>query len=204
MSSLPGDIWINIIFPQLDSDNLASCSRVCKYWRRQIKTFLNKENNEPLIFPLLKLEDAYLSMKYKSYINNRLSASISPLYKHGNSIIHWYPDYTLNIHIELFRYSETLYYNFKLVWRIPFDGNVPKVYRCHTYDHVMKKIRGKISLTPGETDYVNVYHHTEIRLKNILYEVSRFKNIDFGYNPNTPQLSDETLKSYIKQLDPCI
>lgn len=202
MSFPPSDILINIIFPLLKSDDLASCSRVCKQWRRQIKTFLNKENNKHLIFPLLKLEDAYLSMEYKSYINGRLNSGIGPLYKHGNSIIYWYPDYALNIHIGLYLYSEIFYYNFKLVWRIPFDGNVPKVYRCHTYDYVMGKKQHKVSLTPGETEYVNVYHHMEIRLKDILYEVSRFKNIDFGYNPNTPQLSDETLKSYIKQLDP--
>jgi hypothetical protein len=98
----------------------------------------------------------------------------------------WFPTYTLNIMIA-----------FYFIWRISFDGQVPKVYRSHLYDHFMRKKQRGIQLTTGNMDYICRYEKTETILKVILLKLSRYNNIDFGYHPNNPQISNEEIISLL-------
>lgn len=201
MAEFPNDILINIIFPQLDSDNLAKCSRVCKQWRQQIKNFLNKKEHEELKFSLLKLEDAYLSDSYKKFLSDVIALFVLNKMKVDPVLVSWNPTYELSIHHHVQIPEGSKLYNARLVWRIPFDGNIPRVYRHHMYDYLVRKIQTS-TLTRIEILYLDYYAKLELNLKVMINYLSRHKNIDFGYHPNMPQLYDDSLTSVIKELDP--
>lgn len=168
--------------------------------------FLNKKEYKVFIYHLLKLEDAYVSDNYRRSTGSTLSDMIdSSIKRHHPYHIHeadafWYY-YTLNIIIKLdYKSCSGDSYKFKFVWRIPFDGGIPKVYRCFTYDYIMRKESNRRSIS--EVYYMDAYDYYETLLKTSLSYMSRYDNIDYGFHPNNPQVSEQTLAIYIDQLNP--